>query len=40
MAAGLDYETTSSYSLTVQADDGNGGTASGHGVHVSRNRRG
>ena len=27
VAAALDYETTSSYSLTVQADDGNGGTA-------------
>lgn len=27
VAAGLDYEITPSYSLTVQADDGNGGTA-------------
>ncbi len=26
VAAGLDYETTTSYSLTVQASDGNGGT--------------
>ena len=28
VAAALDYETTSSYTLTVQADAGNGGTAS------------
>ena len=28
VAAALDYETTSSYTLTVQADGGNGGTAS------------
>ena len=27
VASTLDYEATSSYSLTVQADDGNGGTA-------------
>ena len=43
MAAGLDYETTSSYSLTVQAADGNGGTASATVsisiTDVSRKRR-
>ena len=34
VAATLDYETTASYSLTVQADDGNGGRDTAT-VHVS-----